>query len=879
MSERQYLVNEATDNEQSLPYNLNQANPKGAGLVDYQHTAASASPAPGVASVVMGRLFMLSGNQQGREYRLTTPITTLGRAIHNDIVIADRQTSRRHLQIVRENNLYQAHDAGSANGFYVNEQRVTHARLNHGDVITIGAVRIAFYLDNAIIPSGSAVQANGQPHSAPVDETALAYISLRTQPVTTIGREYEINMVVLDNPQVSRRHLQVMQQNGNFVLRDLRSTNGTFVNGALVTTDTLLNDGDLVNIGPFCFMFAHGAFSRSFDDDSVRVDVLNLGKTLNNNTRILQNITFTILPREFVAIVGGSGAGKSTLLDAVSGVRPATAGTVLYNKADYYRRIDMYRSAIGYVPQQDIVPVELSVQQALYYAARLRLPQDTTAREIAERLEEVLEDLDLTEKRAVPIRLLSGGQRKRVSIGAELISKPSLFFLDEPTSGLDPGLEARMMRLLRKLADQGRTVILITHATQNLQLCDQVLFLARGGQVAFYGAPAEALTYFGVSNFADIYVKLEQERSSQEWTTAFQTSVYYNKNVATRLKAIAAEAMHYGISLEANQVKYVGPAVAVRPPLTFRRPVTRLGAWRQFKLLTQRYFETLIKDPKNLLILLLQAPIIALLLLVGFKRAAFNLENGDFGAAKTLVFLLTIIAVWFGTNNAAREIVKEAAIYKRERDIGLKLAPYLISKLVVQFGLMLVQVAVLLGLTWLGLGLGGPSIPTLASLFVTLLLVAFSGTTLGLLLSAINKNSDRVTSTVPIILIPQIIFGGAIISLDKMGLVGNWLGDVMVSNWGYRALGTLINLDKIPSPKVEVENLSSLLPPEQATSISQATGGSVTYDNGNWFIRPSHQLEFGTSLAQDWFMLVALSVVAIALIVIFQLRKDKDYSR
>ncbi len=869
---------------------------------------------PGAGQLMVGRLFMLSGDQQGREYRLENKVTTLGRAINNDIVIADGQTSRRHLQIVRENNFYHAVDAGSANGFYVNErQEANRAQLTNGDIITIGAVRMAFKLDNVADLSGHNVTrtpgtvsvgnisspsvpiaaASGEVQTAPpptIDETNLEHIVLRNRPTTSIGREMGANDVVLDNPQVSRRHLQVLLQNGIYTLRDLRSTNGTYVNGNQVKADTLLNDGDLVNIGPYRFMFIHGALNRSQDDDTVRVDALNLTKTVKISkqpTNILQNITFTILPREFVAIVGGSGAGKSTLLDALSGVRPATGGAVLYNKSEYYNQMDAYRSAIGYVPQDDIVPVELSVYKALYYAARLRLPQDTSDKEINERLEEVMDDLDLTKRRDTPIRLLSGGQRKRVSIGAELISKPSLFYLDEPTSGLDPGLEARMMRLLRKLADQGRTVVLITHATQNVQLCDQVLFLARGGNVAFYGSPADALIYFGVANFADIYVKLEQERTPEEWAGAYQASIFYHNNVAARLKAIAAEATKYGVAVGPNgspSSGQIGGTTGQVPILNsnvaFRRPLQRLSALRQFGLFTHRYFEILTKDVRNLSILLLQAPVVAFLLLIGFRRAAFDrsLEgNGDFVSAKTVTFLLVIVAVWFGTNNSAREIVKEAAIYKRERRIGLKLAPYLASKMLIQLGLVFVQVALLLAITVIGLGFGEPSVGVLLLVFLTLLLVAFSGVMMGLMLSALNSNSDRVSSTVPLFLIPQIVFGGAIVSLERMGIIGNLLGNITVSNWAYHALGTLIKLDTIPSPKLKLDNVP--LPPEDAAQFAQRSNGQLIYDNGDWFFRPARPNQFDPAWIQNWLILFVLIIVFGGLIVFFQLRKDKDYSK
>lgn len=832
------------------------------------------------------RLYMLSGDQAGREYALLKNVTSLGRSASNDIVIADPKASRRHLQIVLENGQYLAVDAGSANGFYVNEQQVQRAQLFNGDIITIGLVRMAFQWaggpTRSVTATGTRIPVQqpqpGSPFGIPstIDESALERIDLRNREITSLGREHTGNEVVLDNPQVSRRHLQIANQNGSFVVTDLRSTNGTFVNGQRISSTTL-NDGDIVNIGPYRFMFSHGYLNRSQDDDSVRVDVLNLAKQVTPSLNLLHNVSFTILPREFVAIVGVSGSGKSTLLDAVSGVRPATAGAVLYNKAEYYSQMEVYRSSIGYVPQDDIVPAELTVYKALYYAGRLRLPKDTSEAELRERIEDVIEDLGLEQRKDTPIHLLSGGQRKRVSIGAELISKPSLFFLDEPTSGLDPGLEGRMMQLLRKLADQGRTVVLITHATQNVELCDQVLFLARGGYLAFYGSPQNALEYFGVTRFSDIYVKLEQELTPEEWSGRFTASPFYTRNVASRLKAVASEAARYGVQI--NQGMPLPPQSSGQfiPPVVFRRVQAPLSGLQQFWLLTRRYFETLTRDRKNLLILLLQAPILALMMALVFHRSDFDRPGGDFGSAKTLVFLLVIVAVWLGTSNAAREIVKEAAIYRRERRIGLRLAPYIFSKLTVQTGLVLIQILLLTGIVWAGVGLGSPGLEDILYLYLTLSLTALAGVTLGLLISAMTSNSDRATAFVPVVLIPQIIFSGAVVALERMGVVGQWFSNLMIARWGYQSSGRILSLDTVPSTRLRFNGP----PPDQAGQIEALFPNSVLFDQKtyDWYLIPKRNLEFNMDVYIQWGILGLIIAVTLGLIIFFQLRKDKIYTR
>ncbi len=271
-----------------------------------------------------------------------------------------------------------------------------------------------------------------------------------------------------------------------YLISDLGSTNGTYVNGERIQ-EAPLTENARVQIGPFHFTFTQGALRQQHD--TIRVDAVQVNQEVAGGKLLLKNVSFSILPKEFVCIVGGSGAGKSTLLDAISGVRPASHGTVLYNGVDYYGSLDEFRSLIGYVPQDDIVPTQLTVRQALSFAGQLRLPPDARPEDIKARVDDALDLMELTERADLDIHRLSGGQRKRVSIGVELLTDPTLFFLDEPTSGLDPGLETRMMKLMRKVADRGKTVILVTHATQNVTLCDKVIFMAPGGYLAYFGPP------------------------------------------------------------------------------------------------------------------------------------------------------------------------------------------------------------------------------------------------------------------------------------------------------------------------------------------------------------------------------------------------------
>ncbi|HEX8997572.1 MAG TPA: ATP-binding cassette domain-containing protein, partial [Ktedonobacterales bacterium] len=586
---------------------------------------------------------------------------------------------------------------------------------------------------------------------------------------------------------------------------------------------------------------------KQYDESNfIRIDAMNLKKLGHNNVTLLDDITLSIPPRSFVALVGGSGAGKSTLMDALNGLRPAQVGAVLYNGRDYYRNITQYSAQIGYVPQDDIVHRDLTVERALYYAAKLRLPGDYTEEQIAQRVNEALEEVELTHRRSLMVRDLSGGQRKRVSIALELLANPSVFFLDEPTSGLDPGLDRKMMFLLRRLADRGHTIVLVTHATNNINSCDYVCFLCAGGRLAYFGPPEQAKVYFGKADFAEIYTSLEPTDAAPEIPAEadarFRASPEYQRYVVTPTRT-------------ARDLARDDEA----PPAPQRRAFFRRGrGWSQFLLLSSRYLELLKNDSVNLMILLLQAPIVALLLVlmlrfetgagifnansitqcrtqivtasgpialpqarqgvvtdcqnaVNFLREsrvgqAYAQANGGVnhalqnfmapgpGAdAQKALFIMAFATILFGCINGAREIVKEAPIYRRERAVNLGIAPYMFSKIAILGLLCLAQSAALLLIVQLGEPLQqGIFTSPLVESYITLSLTALAGLMIGLAISAIAPNTDRAMSFVPIILLPQVIFSGAIIPLK------DWLTQLVAaafpSRWGMAALGSTVGL-------------------------------------------------------------------------------------
>jgi ABC-type multidrug transport system ATPase subunit len=468
----------------------------------------------------------------------------------------------------------------------------------------------------------------------------------------------------------------------------------------------------------------------------------NLGREVGGKLKILQEINLVIEPNEFVALLGPSGSGKSTLMNAMTGRQKATEGTITLNGDNLYKNSTKYRGQIGHVPQKDIVHLPLTVQQELTFAARLRLPSNRSSEAINERVETVIEQIGLQERKQTKNMSLSGGQLKRVSVGVEILSDPQLLFLDEATSGLDAGIEARMMSLFRRLADEGRTVVCVTHNLDNVCLCDLVAVLV-GGRLAYYGPPSDLPAYFNVEKVAQVYACLEGA-PPEEWAQRFKASPYYEEYVARRQR-------EGGISASDGNAEV---------------PAKPNGAAHQFFVLTHRYLSVAFQDYKNIIILLVQAPIIAGLIGLVFHSESFDkLPKGPHNQ-QTLSFLLVISAIWFGCINSAREIVKELDLYLREQAIGLNLASYLGSKVAVLGFFCSLQCVALLAISLAAT----PFRPNAGLQLGCLLLTSLGGMLMGLLVSSLMKNEDKAVGLVPILLIPQVVFGGAMLKLSGTSL-------------------------------------------------------------------------------------------------------------
>lgn len=709
-------------------------------------------------------------------HNLTRDTFTIGRADDNDIVISAKTVSRHHARLEIAPGGYQFVTLPEASNPVLFEGRpLSDPRLlSHNDILRIGS------LD----PGLMVTMVYYSPSAATIEEEART-IKFGEKNLLQIGRDPS-NDVVLDAPNISRFHAQVERIGQRYRISDLRSSNGTFVNDQRIEGDVWLNPEDAIRVGPYRFVMGEDALAQYDESSGLQADMYNLNKWVHKDLNILQNISATFRPRELIVIVGQSGGGKTTLLDAIAGYRPATHGRVFVNDIDIYRNFDAVRHNIGYVPQENIIHMELTVYQALDYAARLRMPPDTTNEERHLRIIEVLNDLDMTHRKDTQVSSLSGGQQKRVSIGVELLTSPGLFFLDEATSGLDPGTETALMQLLRRLADQGRTIVLVTHATKNVMLSDRVLFMARGGYLAWFGPPDEALEYFdqyrsederrtSEMEFDKIYAILEtpQHGTPEDWSNRYQTHPAYQRYILEPLEMKRQE-------LEAAQKPSPEEIIPAKAPKV-RRQVSSL---RQFLILSSRNVRILTRDRVSLILMLGAAPLVSLLdVLIAFLVGGnqFDFVEGSFEDIMMSFFLIIIFAVFVGGLSQMREIVKENEIYKRERLVNLKIAPYVFSKVWIAVLLALYHAAAYTIIHYLAYDMPGGA-QEFVLMYVSMVLVAMAGMMLGLFTSAISPNANTAPMIVILLLMPQIVLSGSLVPLPGP------VSAPAATRWGFEGL-------------------------------------------------------------------------------------------
>ncbi|MEV5847090.1 FHA domain-containing protein [Streptomyces sp. NPDC051985] len=703
----------------------------------------------------------------GRDYHV-------GRDPYSDIVIDDARVSWHHAVLRPVADHWTLEDEDSTNGTYADGRRVREWEVGPGTVIRFGSPADG---PSAVLV-GRAPPAPDRPSVVSMPSRTGTFrqpSSVRPLPAGTvrIGRAPD-NDVVVDDLIVSRHHAELRAHpGGGFEIVDLNSHNGTYLNGRTVTRAPL-GPRDVVGIGHSAFCLVDGRLQEYVDTGEVSLDVQDLTVAVDRGRKILlDHVSFPVGEKCLLAVVGPSGAGKSMLLGALTGQRPAEHGTVLYDGRDLYRDYAELRQRIGLVPQDDILHVQLTVRSALTYAAELRFPEDTAKAERRARVEEVIRELGLEQRAEQPVHSLSGGQRKRVSVALELLTKPSLLFLDEPTSGLDPGMDRSVMNMLRGLADDGRTVIVVTHSVLSLDACDRLLVLAPGGRTAYFGPPGEALGFFGFDEWPEAFEAFERD-TGRDWAGEYRDSSYHRKYIVN--------------SSTQPVVPRSGPLAPAPPP----RP---RGWGAQFATLVRRYTAALAADRTFLAIM------IALPFVMGAMARAVAGSRLTVDTATNALLILCVGGVLTGAANAVRELVKERVIYQRERAVGLPRSAYVMSKVVVLGAVTVLQAIVLTQVGLAGVDLNAPGgrgvlMSPLLEITVAVAVLSFTAMMLGLLISALVRKEEVTMPLLVLLTIVQVVFCGTVLKVN--GVPGlEQLAWLAPSRWGLGAMAGTVDLHRI----------------------------------------------------------------------------------
>jgi ABC-type multidrug transport system ATPase subunit len=677
-------------------------------------------------------------------------VITFGRGEDNDIRLRSRYVGRRpHGHFRLYNGQWIIEDLNSTNGLIYEGKTIKSKILSDGDQIriddgvetTVDGLLMVFSQDNA---------------------SEWKTIDISSRMVTTIGRNSTCD-ITLDHVSVSKVHAQITKKGKHYYIEDCGSTNGMLINGIKAENQRRLSEKDVILITNSQLIYGNGTITYCCFKKGISVDALNIVKRVDKNRKTICNdVSLSIKPCELVAIVGGSGAGKSTVMNCISGYSMPTEGSVAINGIELYENFDALKNIIGYVPQQDIVFDNLTVQDMLGYAAKLRLPADLSAGEYESVIKRAITIVELMPHKDKLIKNLSGGQKKRASIAVELLSDPNLFFLDEPASGLDPGTERNLMKTLKSMALSGKTVVFVTHSTLNLHLCDRIVFMGAGGNLCFYGSYEEALAFFAIDDVVDVY------------------------------NMITDRPLEYMDKYQSTQKSVIKPPVNRNQEVSKDRK--RHSRTRQFTVLSKRHLHIMRNDRVRMLLIILQAPLLAFLISLVANGQQFE----QYEMTKSLLFAMACSAFWIGILNSIQEICKERVILKREYMTGLRLDSYILSKLFVMGIVCAIQSFLLT--TVFVLLVGQPDTGVVFGAYFELLTVTFltalAASATGIFVSSLFKNADRAMTVAPILLMPQLLFSGLIFTLEGASELISWIAVCRFTMEGY---GTTANLNDLPT--------------------------------------------------------------------------------
>ena len=687
-----------------------------------------------------------------------------------------------------------------------NDQKLDDVRLlKHGDVIAVNASTFRFEAEwdaqyEAMQDSGFAAESlESAPTLRTVDEEHLVQSdSLRTEVPTdirtwkgaqtaprhpmafplpeqmemVIGRDPQVATLQLNHVMVSRVHARVTRKRNEAIIEDANSSNGSFLNGIRIRRRAKLTPGDYLDIGPFRLLFDGRQLlvDPAIKDHSElvcrHVHQFVLERGTQEKILLLSDVSLKIAPSEFTVIVGPSGAGKSSLLSALSGRVPVQSGVVLLNGINLHREFEHLKQNLAVVSQHQRVHEQLSVQEVLNFTARLRLPADLSETRIDQQVADICQLVGLEELAKQPVHILSGGEKKRVVLGNELLSQPAILFLDEVTTGLDEQADREMMCLFRNLAEHNTTIVCVTHTLAHVeQTAHRIVVLGDGGLLTFSGSPGELTAFFQIDSLSDVYRRL-QETSASEWHSRFKSTSYgkslYSAESASPSVLLATTESHSGRELHSESGE-----ISIKSPQSLK---SEMGiSWRETGILLHRMWAILRTDLVHVGMILFQVILITGLLGTIFS-SSHPLDSWlplELQSSSMLLFLMAISCFWFGCNNTVREIVQERAIFEAERNRHLNLFSYFLSCLLFWGGITVLQTAFLVGvLSW------WCEIPgSVIQHGLLLSLLSVTGVSLGLAISAWTSKAEQGMALVPIVLIPQILLGNQIAKLSGMSLV------------------------------------------------------------------------------------------------------------
>jgi len=610
-----------------------------------------------------------------------------------------------------------------------------------------------------------------------------------------------------------REHIQAKKLDGNILILRVKSadlyflrytgTQDVFLNGLLLSQRRiyLFPKGSFLKLparAPIYYTDVVSHFMTDATTAKISYVVENLGYTFKNGGVGLRDVNLAEEHGRLIGIMGASGAGKTTLLNVLSGIESPSSGEVRINGINLHKEKDKIEGVIGLIPQDDLLIEELTVYENLYYNAKLCF-KDKNEEEIDQMVNDTLQSLGLFERKNLKVgsplnKMISGGQRKRLNIALELIREPSILFVDEPTSGLSSRDSENVMNLLRELTLKGKLIFVVIHQPSSdiYKMFDKMFILDTGGYPVYYGNPSESLIYF---KRLDAQINSEQGECPQ--CGNLNPEMVFNildanvldeyGNYTNKRKTSPQEwNEHYLKNIELPKVNDVQSA----PPRSLNIP----GWLRQFKIYTLRDFFSKISNKQYILLNILEAPILGLILafliryIVDPDSSVYIFRDNE--NIPPYIFMGIVVALFFGLIVSAEEIFKDAKILKREAFLNLSRSSYLVSKVLILFTISAIQMALFVGVANTVLGIKEMYFDFWLALFS----VSAFANILGLILSASFNSIVTIYILIPLVMIPQMVLGGAMFTFDKLNRDISsadkvpLIAEFMPSRWIYEGL-------------------------------------------------------------------------------------------